>query len=152
MCFSRLRPLIAFSDAATADVAGGGVRSWAIDGACKQSPSPVTNRKRRRRALKIISPVIISSPDSPSVTLILRRAEQDLSCFRIVLSGRRSLDVCEHLQRALHGRARVDSVEPLLDLVKLRPVDSVSLARAKPRKDRDISDGILRAGKVQRLR
>src|SRR5882672_4018112 len=88
----------------------------------------------------------------PSVTLILRRAEQDLACFRIVLSGRRSLDVCEHLQRALHGWARVDSVEPLLDLGELRPVDSVSLARAKPRKNRDIGDGILRAGEVRRLR
>src|SRR2546428_9734843 len=94
----------------------------------------------------------ISSPDFPSVTLILRRAEQDLACFRIVLSGRRGLDVCEHLQRSLHGWARVDSVEPLLDLGELRPVDSVSLARAKPRKNRDIGDGILRAGEVRRLR
>src|SRR6266849_4166569 len=121
-------------------------------GACKQSPSPVTNRERRRRVLKIISPFIISSPDFPSMTLILRRSEQDLACFRIVLSGRRSLDVCEHLQRALHGWARVDSVEPLLDLGELRPVDSISLARAKPRKNRDIGDGILRAGEVRRLR
>src|SRR3989454_6650043 len=112
MCFSRLRPLIAFSDAATAGVLGaGGVRPWALDVPCMQSPSPVTNRKRRRRVFKMISPVIVSSPDFPSVTLILRRAEQDLACFRIVLSGRRGLDVCEHLQRALHGWARVRSEE-----------------------------------------
>jgi len=43
----------------------GGVRSWAIDGACKQSPSPVTNRELRRRVLKILSPFIIGSPDFP---------------------------------------------------------------------------------------
>src|SRR5882762_4530044 len=60
MCFSRSRPLRAFSDAATADAAGaGGVRPWALDVPCMQSPSPATNRKRRRRVLKIISPVMI---------------------------------------------------------------------------------------------
>src|SRR6266513_323169 len=60
MCFSNLVPSMAFSDAATADgVGAGGVPPWAIDVPCMQSASPATNRKRLRRVLKIISPVMI---------------------------------------------------------------------------------------------
>src|SRR6267378_6107181 len=60
MCFSKLVPSMAFSDAATAGAAGaGGVGPWALGVPCMESPSPATNRKRLRRVLKIISPVMI---------------------------------------------------------------------------------------------
>src|SRR5882724_5913906 len=68
-----------------------------------------------------------------SVRLVLRRAEEDLACFRIVLTRRRRLNVGEHLQRALDRGARVDPVEPLLDPRELGPVDPVALAGPQPR-------------------
>src|SRR6267143_227080 len=81
--------------------------------------------------------------------LVLRRAEQDLARFRIVLARGRGLNVGENFQRALHGRARRDSVEPLLYPGEFRPVDAVAFARTQPRKDRDVGDRVLRPGKVR---
>src|SRR5260221_2063089 len=87
-----------------------------------------------------------------SVRLVLRRAEEDLARFGIVLTRRRGLNVGENLQSALHGRACRDTVEPLLEFGKLRPVDAVSLARPQPREDRDVGNGVLRTREVRRFR
>src|SRR5205809_1256725 len=109
-------------------------------------------KTRARKAVKTPASRPTEESRRRSVRLVLRRAEKDLARFRIVLTRRRGLNVGENLQSALHGGARRDSVEPLLDSGKLRPVDAVPLARPEPRKNRDIRDGILRASEVPRFR
>src|SRR5436190_17427436 len=109
-------------------------------------------KTRARKAVKTPASRPTEESRRRSVRLVLRRAEKDLARFRIVLTRRRGLNVGENLQSALHGWACRDSVEPLLDFGKLRPVDAVSLARPQPRKNRDVGDRILRPGEIRCLR
>src|SRR5262245_5067491 len=87
-----------------------------------------------------------------SVLLVLRCAEQHFACLGVVVPGRRGLHVGERFQRTLHRGPRIDPVEPALYFRKLGPVDTVALAVAQPREDRDVRDRVLRPREVRLFR
>jgi len=102
----------------------------------------------RRCRVRIGAYVFITKTPTSS-PLVLLVAEQRLAGpvvnQRLALAG-------QHLDTALHRRARADLVEPALQVRVVVPVDALVLPRSQPGEHRDVGDRVGGAAEVAALR